>query len=553
MGFEPPVFAHLALVLGPDHTPLSKRHGATSVAEFRARGYLPEALVNYLALLGWSPGGGDELLPAAELAPPLLARGRRPQRGGVRRREAGVGEPALPAGGRPRRGWPISRCRTSSAAGFVRERTPQARAFVAAVCADGERVGRSPRAGAVARSRFVFDVRSGPVEWRAPTCRRSLQEAGARDVIAALAAELQALPRLDREAFRAAAGRIKQATGQKGKHLFHPIRVALTGEAGGPELDLAVPAIERGAELPADFGPGADCSGCRERAARVCGPGRSARVRHADLRHQPRPRGAARRARARRARRDAASRDRVREVRDLAGVAGRAGRRRVRRIDLDRADARRRAPGRGGRRRRGAETTACRNWCAGRAGPPLIVVLDGIEDPHNLGAILRTVDAVGRRRRRAPDAPRGAGWTAPRPRRRPGAVAHVKVASVVNIARAIGELKDAGVWTIGLDAEARVRTIEIDFTMPSALVLGAEGQGLRRLVRESCDRLASIPMRGHVGQPQRLGGRGRGALRGAPAADGRRPAVGRAAQHHSGGAEEARILPGLRCPPGSTL
>ena len=70
LGFTPPAFAHLALVMGPDHSPLSKRHGATSVAEFRARGYLPEALVNYLALLGWSPRGGDgnELMPAHELA-----------------------------------------------------------------------------------------------------------------------------------------------------------------------------------------------------------------------------------------------------------------------------------------------------------------------------------------------------------------------------------------------------------------------------------------------------------------------------------------------------
>ena len=56
------------MVMGPDHTPLSKRHGVTSVAEFRAKGYLPEALVNYLALIGWSPGGGDELLPIHELA-----------------------------------------------------------------------------------------------------------------------------------------------------------------------------------------------------------------------------------------------------------------------------------------------------------------------------------------------------------------------------------------------------------------------------------------------------------------------------------------------------
>src|SRR5256885_1955410 len=68
IGFTPPTFAHLALVMGPDHSPLSKRHGATSVAEFRSKGYLPESLCNYLALIGWSPGGGDELLPIEELA-----------------------------------------------------------------------------------------------------------------------------------------------------------------------------------------------------------------------------------------------------------------------------------------------------------------------------------------------------------------------------------------------------------------------------------------------------------------------------------------------------
>ena len=70
LGFTPPIFAHLALVLGPDHAPLSKRHGATSVAEFRAKGYLPEALVNYLALIGWSPRADDEveLIPSDELA-----------------------------------------------------------------------------------------------------------------------------------------------------------------------------------------------------------------------------------------------------------------------------------------------------------------------------------------------------------------------------------------------------------------------------------------------------------------------------------------------------
>jgi 23S rRNA (guanosine2251-2'-O)-methyltransferase len=134
---------------------------------------------------------------------------------------------------------------------------------------------------------------------------------------------------------------------------------------------------------------------------------------------------------------------------------------------------------------------------AAASGPPLIVVLDGIEDPHNLGAILRTVDAVGADGvvRQTRHAARLDGAAA---KASAGAVAHVKVASVVIIARAIGELKDAGVWTIGLDAEGPESYDQIDFTMPSALVLGAEGQGLRRLVRESCDRLASIPMRGHV-------------------------------------------------------
>ena len=68
LGFTLPQFAHLSLVMGPDHAPLSKRHGATSVAEFRERGFLPESLVNYLALLGWSPGESEELVSVREMA-----------------------------------------------------------------------------------------------------------------------------------------------------------------------------------------------------------------------------------------------------------------------------------------------------------------------------------------------------------------------------------------------------------------------------------------------------------------------------------------------------
>ena len=134
----------------------------------------------------------------------------------------------------------------------------------------------------------------------------------------------------------------------------------------------------------------------------------------------------------------------------------------------------------------------------GADGPALIVVLDGIEDPHNLGAILRTADAAGAHgivlQHRRSAALEGAAAKASA-----GAVAHVRIAEVVNIARAVQELKDAGVWTVGLSGEASTTYDAIDFTAPTALVLGAEGSGLRRLVRERCDHLASIPMDGHVG------------------------------------------------------
>jgi 23S rRNA (guanosine2251-2'-O)-methyltransferase len=129
--------------------------------------------------------------------------------------------------------------------------------------------------------------------------------------------------------------------------------------------------------------------------------------------------------------------------------------------------------------------------------PPLIVVLDEVEDPQNVGAILRTMDAVGatglvRQTRRAATLD-GAAVKASA-----GAVHHVPVADVVNIARSVEALKAAGVWTVGLDAGAELAYYEWDLTLPIALVLGAEGHGLRRLVRERCDGLARIPMRGHV-------------------------------------------------------
>ncbi len=130
-------------------------------------------------------------------------------------------------------------------------------------------------------------------------------------------------------------------------------------------------------------------------------------------------------------------------------------------------------------------------------GAPLILVLDGIEDPQNLGAIVRTADAAGvsgivRQKRRAATLAGGAA------RASAGALAHARIASVVNIARAVEQLKVAGVWTVGLVAGADRRYDQIDLTLPTAVVVGAEGTGLRRLVRERCDWLVSIPMLGRV-------------------------------------------------------
>lgn len=130
-------------------------------------------------------------------------------------------------------------------------------------------------------------------------------------------------------------------------------------------------------------------------------------------------------------------------------------------------------------------------------GAPLMVVLDEVEDPQNVGAILRSVDAAGasglvRQTRRA------APLTGAAAKASAGAVHHVRIAEVVNVARALGELKTAGVWVVGLDAAGERPYYELDLTLPTALVVGAEGHGLRRLVRERCDLVAAIPMAGHV-------------------------------------------------------
>lgn len=129
--------------------------------------------------------------------------------------------------------------------------------------------------------------------------------------------------------------------------------------------------------------------------------------------------------------------------------------------------------------------------------PALVVVLDGVEDPRNLGAILRTAEAAGADGVMLPER-HSAGLSETVARASAGAIEHVRVARVGNLVQALEALKARGVWVVGFDAAGRERWDAVDFTRPVALVLGGEGRGIRRLVREHCDHLVSIPHFGHI-------------------------------------------------------
>jgi len=266
LGFTAPAFGHVAMVLGPDHTKLSKRHGAVSVDEFREKGYLPEALLNYLALLSWSPGENQELVPIAEMAKrfslsdvghsasvfdeeKLAWVNRHYLKDAEHERLARLSLPYLE--------------RAGCLAGSVK---PEGFAYLTSlVPLFNTSVDRLDQVPWRLRQLFQFSAAAALDD---PAIRSEMSEGPARQVVDALADEMRsAPPLLDRQTFRASADRVKQKTGQKGRGLFHPIRIALTGAADGPELDLLVPAMERGAALDSSTGVG-HITGARERAQR---------------------------------------------------------------------------------------------------------------------------------------------------------------------------------------------------------------------------------------------------------------------------------------------
>ncbi|WP_088036594.1 23S rRNA (guanosine(2251)-2'-O)-methyltransferase RlmB [Evansella clarkii] len=129
--------------------------------------------------------------------------------------------------------------------------------------------------------------------------------------------------------------------------------------------------------------------------------------------------------------------------------------------------------------------------------PPFFILLDELEDPHNLGSILRTADASGAHGVIVPKR-RSVGLTSTVAKASAGAIEHVPVARVTNLARTMEDLKKEGLWFVGTDAKGTEDYRETDLTMPLGLVIGSEGKGLGRLVKEKCDFLVRIPLSGKV-------------------------------------------------------
>lgn len=249
LGAQPPRFAHLSTILGSDGSKLSKRHGATSIDEFRNRGYIPAGLLNYLALLGWAPEEeGREVLTMAELKDMFVLErvNKSPavfditKLNWVNRShlkslpEASLTELVLPF--LQSAGWvPLSP--EASQMDWIRGLAQLLLNYLE----KGEDILEQ------ARLFFEFDPAAAV---RSPEVLEALSADGAAEVLRCFASELQKLQGpLDGEGFRAVMQNVKTVTGRKGKDLFHPVRASLTGRTTGPELDKTVVLLESGSRL----------------------------------------------------------------------------------------------------------------------------------------------------------------------------------------------------------------------------------------------------------------------------------------------------------------
>ncbi len=249
-GWETPAFAHVPLILGPDRQKLSKRHGATSVAEHRRQGYLPEALFNYLSLLSWSSPSGEEVLPRDRLVSEVTLD------------RVGTSDAVFD---RDKLRWLSSR--------YLLEMSPPELAHALGAFVDRARFPVSddelPAVAAALRERIsvLSDADAQLDHFFVPDAgerrearERVLADPEARRVLAAVRARLEALPTWDEAAVGAAIRQGGADAGAKGRALFLPVRLALTGEEHGPDLPKVALVQGRGrvlAVLPSDGGEGA--------------------------------------------------------------------------------------------------------------------------------------------------------------------------------------------------------------------------------------------------------------------------------------------------------
>ncbi|MBI3895242.1 MAG: glutamate--tRNA ligase [Acidobacteria bacterium] len=246
--WNPPQFAHLSTILGPDHTRLSKRHGATSLGHFRAAGILPEALANYLALLGWAPSQGNrEIFTLPELIQSFSLKE-------VSR------NPAV---------FDMEKLRWLNRH-YLKQSNPERILNLAIpILQQAGYIGESPDESALTWWREVLDLLLPSVgelsqlpaqaavlfEYDAgaslqiPANNEVISDAAARQVVEAFAEKTLENSELSADRLREVLEQVKLATQQKGKNLFHPIRIALTGTASGPQLDRLIPLVEAGSRL----------------------------------------------------------------------------------------------------------------------------------------------------------------------------------------------------------------------------------------------------------------------------------------------------------------
>ncbi len=248
LGFPLPRFGHLPMILGPDGSRLSKRHGATSVDEFRRSGYLPEAMINYLALLGWNPGDEREVFTLPELVEVFSIER-------INKSAATFSVDKLNwLNGRHMRALPTAVVLEHAlplllTKGFFAE-PPQGEINVWALLLVEAFAGSAASLTELAESArlaFEFDAAKALAD---PETGAELRGEGVGDVLAAFLEESAGFNPLDVDGFRVAAKAVSKRIGVKGRGLFHPLRVAITGCNVGPELDKLVPLLEAGKGLP---------------------------------------------------------------------------------------------------------------------------------------------------------------------------------------------------------------------------------------------------------------------------------------------------------------